>query len=1105
MKDGNWGVGKESINKVKTTEWLNSGEYAADIDELRTSIMKQSSQSNNEATTASIFENELYHIVKKRTNISLSIVREKTISGVKHRFGSLAKKVSGHGRLDAVVNTLVIEYKHYSKLKTKQNYETSAQQVVDYLNAIWIEEHIQYNAILTDGLSVCYFSFVDNVVKHTTLMRISTNDIDIIIRAILANNTKRFVPENILYDFSINSIAPSISKNVAVSLYRALKTSKTDKTSMLFEEWQNLMHLSLEDNGKGNDIQKRRKDLSLIFSDTIDSNESEYCALYALQTTYAIIVKLIACKVIDNIEYSDHTKNYFELSNSTSNEMQKFFEKMEDGYSYRNNNITNFLEGDFFSWYSDALQWNNSFYNVIGDVIRCIDQYSAFSMNVYYEPIDIFKDLYMSIIPKSIRHSMGEYFTPEWLADYVVEKSLDSIENKTTWKAIDPCCGSGIFVISLIKKIVGNANINAMTISEKRRLRETILSRVYGIDINPLSVLSARVGYYLALQPFGDMKDTEIPVYLGDSAILAEKVFVDGIPCFKYEVTNNKKPFDVVLPERYVNLPDFGKIMCELQACVKTGDPDIFLKALSEKFSTEESASKILMSKARELSVSLTDLHENKWDGIWIRITTNFMLIARLSEFDLIVGNPPWVKWEHLPAEYAGRIKKLCDIKHIFSGAGQYGGTQLNICALISNVTASNWLSQKGVLAFLMPDSIMSQNSYEGFRNFYLDYETKERLYLQHVDRWMAPLRPFRCDNKPVTQDFNTYYFARKYQDYSKGIPVTYISREKDISDEKINASSYEMALDALVINKGKAKQMSSQTTSFAYVSSEYDFDKIIGETQYLYRTGVEFTPQELYMLVGMGESKNIGCYRFANKKFKRAKYLIEDMPDSGWDFETSNIYPIITGPRITAFKYDANNEFCILPYKEANIKSPIKAEQMLQENRKVFMYLANYKPLIDKQSEKSKQMHRGDEFYALSKIGPYTFAKHIVAARDNSTFCASVINRQETPWGETKPTICVKHTIIISQDKRGNFISEDEAHYICGILNSEIVQQYMHSSFKSNGFSLNKANIYLPKYDEKNKHHKKIVELAKKAAAQNENIKAIQKELMENYLAICP
>ena len=177
------------------------------------------------------------------------------------------------------------------------------------------------------------------------------------------------------------------------------------------------------------------------------------------------------------------------------------------------------------------------------------------------------------------------------------------------------------------------------------------------------------------------------------------------------------------------------------------------------------------------------------------------MLIARLKEFDIIVGNPPWVKWEHLPAVYAAKIKELCDVKHIFSNdGGQYGGTQLNICALISNVAATNWLKKEGVLAFLMPDSIMSQNSYEEFRNFYIDYKTKIRLFLQKLDKWEAPIRPFRCDDKPITQDFNTYYFGYKKVDYKKGFPVRIITRKKTSPDSLINElNSFDKAKEHLL------------------------------------------------------------------------------------------------------------------------------------------------------------------------------------------------------------------------------------------------------------------------------------------------------------------
>lgn len=1089
---------------VNTIEWLNSGEYLTEIDEMRTTIMRESKVSNSESETASIFENELYYLIRNKAGIKLAYSKEKAVNNIKHRFRTLKNRKSGTGRLDAIVNNLVIEYKHNTKLQTEEQFNLAAQQVVDYLYALYNNEEYKYNAILTDGIRISYFVFVGDQVQYSSLSPLSNEDIDSIIRAIVFNDKKRFIPENIVKDFAISPMIDSISKEVALTLYDCLKNHSTDKTHMLYEEWKSLMHLSVDDNGKGNDIDKRRRDLSLIFSDTVNTPEMEYRALYALQTTYAIIVKLIACKVVDKLEYNDNTKHYYDLTNITSIELQKFFEKMEDGYSYKSNNIFNFLEGDFYSWYADKNQWSTDFWKLVLAVIKTIDQYSAFSFNITYQPIDIFKDLYMSIIPKSVRHSMGEYFTPEWLSDYVVSEGIKSIPSEK-WKAIDPCCGSGIFIISLIKKIVGNINIQRLSEVEKQQIRESILSRVYGIDINPLSVLSARVGYYLALLPFGQLANVEIPVYLGDSAIIPVKEKIGKINCYKYSVNNQKLPFDVILPERFVKMKEFGQVMSRLQSCVKTEDENILYTVIEDKLSKQEKNSKELVNSLKNLAHNLTELHKNKWDGIWIRISTNFMLIARLNSFDLIVGNPPWVKWEHLPAKYASKIKELCNVKHIFSNDGQYGGTQLNICALISNVTASNWLNKGGTLAFLMPDSIMSQNSYEGFRNFYTDFDKQERLYLQRIDKWEAPLRPFRCEDKPITQDFNTYYFSSKVVDYQMGIPVKIISRKKDITDLTINnCSTFEQARTHLLFKNGKAAQLAKNSTAFSYISDKYDFSKIIGPTSYLYRTGVEFTPQELYMLTGAGPSHQENHYLFKSKKFQLSKYRIEDTPSNGWDLPTEFIYPIVTGPNIEPFKYHRNNDFCILPYDKMDTSKPIDINTMVLRNEELFNYLVNHKELIDQQSEKSKMMHRGNAFYSLSKIGPYTFAKNIVAARDNSKFCASVIRRRITPWKELKQTICVKHTIIISQDKTGRFISADEANYICGILNSDIVINYIHSSFKTNGFSLNKSNLYLPLYDKTNVIHRKISDMAFRASRGTQNIALIQKRLSELYLKIC-
>lgn len=986
-------------SKTNVSRWLKSGEYRSQLDAILTKIVRECDNSDNEAHTSSVFETEIYFLVRSQTGLELSFSKETPVEGIVHKFEGLSSRKSGRGRLDAVVNNVIIEYKHHSKLKTEKQIKCAFEQVNDYLTALYGNEGTKNDAILTDGIKIAYFQFIGDTIRHSSLRSMSADDIDRIIKAILSSQSKKFEPANVVRDFSISRNSGSCSKTVARILYSQLIHDITEKSGMLYSEWKELMHLSVDDNGKGNDIAKRRADLTAIFNNVIDDTESECKALFALQTTYAIIVKLIACKVVDRLNFNEETHDYHDLTSLTFDKAQRFFQNMEDGYSYNSMGIRNFLEGDFFSWYADVDQFSEVFWNDIKEIVIKLDDYSSFSLNVKYAPVDIFKDLYMSIIPQSVRHSMGEYFTPEWLADSVVTEALKTIDNPQ-WSAIDPCCGSGIFIIALIKKVVGDVNLNDLSKEERRQILQEVLSRVHGIDINPLSVLSARVSYYVAIHQLGDIKDIEIPVMLGDSAIVPVLKDIDGIKCYSYSIHNNKYgALDVLLPKSFVDRSDFGKTMNSLQALIKAEAPVVLRNKIYEYFSEEEKNNTTIADSVNKLSEDLVALHANKWDGIWIRITTNFMMIARLQKHDLIVGNPPWVKWEHLPAAYTKKIKEFCDIRHIFCNDGMYGGAQLNICALISNVAATNWLKRNGVLAFLMPDSLMSQNLYEEFRNFYVNYENKERLYLQKLDKWCAPLRPFKVGKKSVSQDFNTYYYSNHYVDYKHGVSVRAISKKARVNDLTINnCTTFDEAKQYLTISEMSAKQMAPNSTQFTYVSGIFDFSLIIGKTAYLYRTGVESTPFEIFKMLGEGPSKTPGHYRFKNKVLKASKYKVDDIPHDGWDFPVELLYPMVEGPAIKPFAFDCGNNFHLIPYNRKDTSKPIPLENLMNGNEDIALYFCNHKSLLDQQSDKSKTMHQGNEFYALSKIGPYTFAPYIVAARDNSNFCSSVINPVLTP-----------------------------------------------------------------------------------------------------------
>jgi type I restriction-modification system DNA methylase subunit len=55
---------------------------------------------------------------------------------------------------------------------------------------------------------------------------------------------------------------------------------------------------------------------------------------------------------------------------------------------------------------------------------------------------DVLKALYQELVDPQARHDLGEYYTPDWLADFMVN---DVVAKDPTKTILDPACGSGTF------------------------------------------------------------------------------------------------------------------------------------------------------------------------------------------------------------------------------------------------------------------------------------------------------------------------------------------------------------------------------------------------------------------------------------------------------------------------------------------------------------------------------------------------------------------------------------------------------------------------------------------------------------------------------------
>uniref|UniRef100_UPI001C085F84 hypothetical protein n=1 Tax=Acinetobacter junii TaxID=40215 RepID=UPI001C085F84 len=217
------------------------------------------------------------------------------------------------GRMDAVCNNLVIEYKKLGKLDKEKDKENATNQLANYLNQLLEQDGNEYHGILTDGIKIRYLYFQNGKIHETSFKNIDESDLDKIVQSLVDLKNKRFVPKNIVDDFKLHS-QTAITSKLANYLFQALINNKSDKTSMLFQEWEVLFHLSETDKGQNDDINKRRKALGKLFDIKITDSETDYKALFALQTTYAIVVKLIACKVVTKIEFNKNIEYFSDLS-----------------------------------------------------------------------------------------------------------------------------------------------------------------------------------------------------------------------------------------------------------------------------------------------------------------------------------------------------------------------------------------------------------------------------------------------------------------------------------------------------------------------------------------------------------------------------------------------------------------------------------------------------------------------------------------------------------------------------------------------------------------------------------------------------------------------
>lgn len=1015
-------------------------------------IIKESEKAPNEATIESVFERKLYAVLKD-IGVDFSPIKESPISTKRH---------TAKGRTDSRLGALVIEFKQPSTLSSASQVAAAEQQLANYLESIANDNQTTAVGWLIDGVKFCELRHTaDGTTSKSALSPITGKTLLRLTQQVVSLEQSALTSTNLIKDFCGDE-GEGVVFRLARDLSKVLGYHSTLKSEMLRTEWEELFRLAHEDQSLQKRILERREVLSSIFNYEIKDASLEYQSLFCLHTSYAIILKLIAYRVVCDVKFDAVLQDFKSLATASSDVLRGFCASLEDGEIFRQIGILNLLEGDFFSWYADENQWNASLSDGISEVVQTLARYEDAKV-IFSEDsaVDLFRSLYEATVPQTVRASFGEFYTPFWLAEHVVRTT----DFGAGMSAIDPCCGSGTFVI---------AAIGSLRKSDKNITAKSILQSVAGVDLNPLAVLTARIHYFIHIADLIEKEDLDefvIPVFLGDASNVPTILNEDGVDFFYYELKTLKTPVTIYIPTAMcTDFTAFVRVMFEFESFVHRKEYEQ-AKDFLVKSAMKAAPQSITKQRVGALADQLIELERREWNGIWARIITNFIATVQIGPFDCVIGNPPWIDWKSLPSGYREKIKELCIDKGLFSGAGRTGGINLNVCALITHVAATNWLKREGKLSFLMPRELINQASYEGWRQSV----GGDSFSLLELHDWSKAGHPF----DPVKEDFMTFVF--KKTKLKQDILPVFQHEKLDRKEKSHSWKNLSVASNKLGIVERRAGQLIDGKTIYTFGNNASElkkFEKIAGKCSYIGREGIEFYPQELMIFRFEENGPKKGTAWLRNIQVNRSKYRI---PEQRVLLETKYLFPLVKGPHIKQFDYEDPELYVAFPYDKSAPHKPLNQSTLRKEAPLLLSFYNKFKKQLEQQTAYSDSIRGDGEFYGVARTGPYSFNDCYVAYRDNTKWRATVITTKECPWGEEKRYLFQNHAVSICERDDGQIIDEDEAFFVAGIFNTEIVEKFIIASSDNRSFKI-RAPISVPLFDKKNETHKEISILSRKA-----------------------
>ncbi|HWQ17123.1 MAG TPA: N-6 DNA methylase [Sulfolobales archaeon] len=323
-------------------------------------------------------------------------------------------------------------------------------------------------------------------------------------------------------------------------------------------------------------------------------------------------------------------------------------------------------------WWRDLVERENK--KILKTCLEVISYTRSLNKRDLLE-IDLVSKLYEDLISRMLRYRSGEYYTPRWITELVIERLKAMGARLAGELIIDPSCGSGRFLVSILRRKIAEG------VDPAHAYYETL-----GFDINPLAVAMTRARLLVIYNLLVGREPPGVPAILwGDFISYSLSNSYLGISSDLYKallniVTKNlMRGMDlgegkIYATKRIINIySSIIDLLDNLRKEISKNNSKIPCKSANPIVTMM--CNEIRKSISQELHDELIRFIEGHEESLGILFLSSAILGGVLKALNMpkpgiAITNPPWLEINELPRnEWGKAVRKYVKSEY----GGKYG------------------------------------------------------------------------------------------------------------------------------------------------------------------------------------------------------------------------------------------------------------------------------------------------------------------------------------------------------------------------------------------------------------------------------------------------